>query len=53
MNFKTSKRLDKWVENHRKQGCTSVVDKSLQIILVRRLKYGVACILLQLQWKKD
>ena len=23
MEFKTSKKLDKWVENHRKQGCVS------------------------------
>ena len=23
IEFKTSKRLDKWVENHRKQGCVS------------------------------
>ena len=23
MEFKTSKRIDKWVENHRKQGCVS------------------------------
>ena len=23
MEFKTSKKLDKWVENHRKQGCRS------------------------------
>ena len=23
IEFKTSKKLDKWVENHRKQGCVS------------------------------
>ncbi len=23
MKFKTSKKIDKWVENHRKQGCVS------------------------------
>lgn len=23
MNFETSKRIDKWMENHRKSGCVS------------------------------
>ena len=43
MEFKTSKKLDKWIENHRKQGCVShatageqFVYEFLPIMLVRK-----------------